>query len=274
MIPWFTIPPLQLGNLELDVPTCLAFAGAVLAMAFVRWRARREGLSPKVAVDGVFSILVSAFIAGHVIDVLLYRSFALRTNWQVILPWHEGSCSLGAGVGVAVATAIVFRTPSRKLDWRYIDEAALAILLGLAVLRVGCFLGHHHAGKLSTFAFAVSYPGGARHDLGLYEAVFALAIFASILWRMPHRPASCAAGAGLASGCALLAYGVFRFMLEFLRADDIESIGRHSDPRYWTLTVVQYGALVVAAYGAWLLRSVQHARRNAPMRDAGHPGSV
>jgi len=262
VIPWFTIRPLHWGFIEFDLPTCFALVGAVITLAFARRRARLNGLSPKVAVDGVFLILACAFVAGHVFDTLLYRRWALRADWRAILPWNGGSCSLGAGVGVALATAVAFRLPGRKIDWRYVDPVTLAMLLGLAVLRVGCFLGHHHAGRLTTFFLAVRYPGGARHDLGLYEAAIALALFAGILSGERRFRTWCAGRTGFATGTALLCYGLCRFVLEFLRGDDIESIGRHSDPRYWGLTLVQYGAVLVMAYGAWLLRSVQRLRCN------------
>ncbi|MBN1608647.1 MAG: hypothetical protein JW940_18605 [Polyangiaceae bacterium] len=40
------------------------------------------------------------------------------------------------------------------------------------------------------------------------------------------------------------------------KPSDLEAIGRHSDPRYVGLTVLQYGALIaaVAAGWVWLLR--------------------
>ena len=266
MIPWFTIPPVWLWHFELDVPTCFAFAGAVMSMVFVRWRALRAALSAKAAVDGVFVILVSAFVLGHVFDVLLYRQSEFWTNWRVILPWQGGSCSLGALGGLILATAIAFRAPRGGIDWRYVDEAALAVLLGLGLLRVGCFLGHHHAGCVSNFILAVQFPKGARHDLGLYEAAMVLAILGGMLLLVRRfrgqRP-------GIISIGALLLYALGRFFLEFLRGDDIESIGRHSDSRYLGLTWVQYGALLIVASGAWLLRSVERSRAKLPGGNGG-----
>jgi len=257
VIPWFTIPPLWLWHFELDVPTCFAFAGAVMSMVFVRWRAPRAALSAKAAVDGVFVILVSAFVLGHVFDVLLYRQSEFWTNWRVILPWYYGSCSLGALGGLILATAITFRAPRGGIDWRYVDEAALAVLLGLGILRVGCFLGHHHAGRRSNFVLAVQFPKGARHDLGLYEAVLVFAILGAVL--LLHRRFR-GQRPGLISVGALLLYASGRFLLEFLRGDDLEIIGRHSDSRYLGLTGVQYGALLMVASGAWLLRSIERSR--------------
>lgn len=263
MIQWFAVAPLQCGIFELDVPTCFAFVGAVAAMVFVRVRAQSLGLSHKLAVDGIFLILLSAFVLGHVFDVVLYRREALQANWQLIFPWNGGSCSLGAGAGVVLATTLVFRTRHRQVDWRYVDEAALALLIGIAILRVGCFIGHHHAGRLSSFFLAVQYPKGPRHDLGLYEAILVVGIFVFLGVTSARNRSASTGRAGVITGFALAMYGTCRFLLEFLRGDDIERIGRHSDPRYFGLTLVQYAAVLLVAGGALLSRSVRRASNEA-----------
>jgi 2,4-dienoyl-CoA reductase (NADPH2) len=141
--------------------------------------------------------------------------------------------------------------------WEYLDVLIPAALVGATIVRIGCFVGHHHAGRLTSLPLGVAYPGGARHDLGLCEAMllFALTLAAAAFgkhWRaIPGRTT--------AIGCA--AYAVGRFAIEFLRGDDIELLGRHSDPRYWGLTLVQYATLGLAALALWgLWRHREHAR--------------
>jgi prolipoprotein diacylglyceryltransferase len=122
-----------------------------------------------------------------------------------------------------------------------------AALLGGAVVRMGCFLGHHHAGRLTRLPLAVVYPGGGRFDLGLCDAILLLAIFAGVRgWRT--RP-------GRVAAVSVTAYACGRFAIEFLRGNDLELIGRRSDPRYLGLTLVQYATVAIAALGfAWLWR--------------------
>jgi phosphatidylglycerol:prolipoprotein diacylglycerol transferase len=153
-----------------------------------------------------------------------------------------------ASVGVFIAIVIRFRTPAGTLAWHYIDQAVLALLLGLGIVRVGCFLGHHHAGRLSSFVLAVGYPGGARHDLGLYEALVVFTLLSVLLARERRMRGS---ASGVLSASAVFCYGLGRFALEWLRGGDLERIGRHSDPRILGLTLMQYGAL--AAAGAALV---------------------
>jgi phosphatidylglycerol---prolipoprotein diacylglyceryl transferase len=249
MIPWFDLPAVSLGGFMLDASDALAIAGAVAALALVRRRARRAGLPVRRAVDGVFAIILLGLLVGHTLDVILYRSAEWRADWRLILPWAGGSCSLGVLVGAGLAVGLGFRSPGGGLRWDDLDHAALALLFGLALLRVGCFLGHHHAGRLSGFVLAVAYPGGSRHDLGLDEALLILSILAGTFvverrWRLR---------AGLLFGGVALAYAVGRFAIEFLRGDDIELLGRHSDARYAGLTLIQYAMVSLAAVAVWIL---------------------
>jgi prolipoprotein diacylglyceryltransferase len=70
-------------------------------------------------------------------------------------------------LGTAVALAGLSYACASALRWRYLDVWVPAAALGGSVVRVGCFLGHHHAGRLTTMPLSVAYPGGARYDLGL-----------------------------------------------------------------------------------------------------------
>jgi prolipoprotein diacylglyceryltransferase len=80
--------------------------------------------------------------------------------------------------------------------------------------------------------------------LGLYEALVSLLITAVIytLGRKIRR-------AGFFFMLALLLYPIPRFFLDFLRADDFQM----PNPRFWGLTVPQYGsvALVIGGFFLW-----------------------
>jgi len=257
VIPWFEAPAIHVGSASVDLPTLLAVGGALVAMATSRNGARRAGLSPRRALDGLAVLVLCGLLFGHLVNVAIYGSKELRADWRILLPWHGGYCSLGVFLGIAVGVFIAFRAPGRCLRWEYLDVLIPAALVGATIVRIGCFVGHHHAGRLTSFPLGVAYPGGARHDLGLCEAMllFALMLAAAVFgkrWRaIPGRTT--------AIGCA--AYAVGRFAIEFLRGDDIELLGRHSDPRYWGLTLVQYATLGLAALALWgLWRHREHAR--------------
>ena len=90
------------------------------------------------------------------------------------------------------------------------------------------------------FAALWHFPGGARHDLGLYESLLSFVIFivmAIFFKRLIKR------GPGFVSGLSLALYAVVRFFLDFLRATDLPG----SDARYGHLTPAQWGMIGVVA---------------------------
>jgi phosphatidylglycerol:prolipoprotein diacylglycerol transferase len=218
--------------------------------------ALRAGLSPRRAVDALAIAMLSALVFGRLAEVVYYPE-QLAADWRILLPWRGGYTSLGVFLGTAVALAAVGRRASRVLYWRTLDVLAPAALLGAAVVRIGCFLGHHHAGRLSGMPGAVAYPGGARYDLGLCEALLLFAIVGALALFERRRFLA----TGWIATVGATAYAIGRFALEFLRADDLASIGRRSDARFLGLTLVQYATALIAVAGlGWMWR--QREKRN------------
>jgi phosphatidylglycerol:prolipoprotein diacylglycerol transferase len=93
---------------------------------------------------------------------------------------------------------------------------------------------------LTSFPLAVAFPGGARHDLGLDDAI-ALAIISVILYTVDRRHAL----RGRLLPLLALLYGCSRFLLDFLRATDVS----YADARYLGLTPAQFAALALVGWG-------------------------
>jgi phosphatidylglycerol---prolipoprotein diacylglyceryl transferase len=234
-----------------DLPHAFVLAGVAVTAVVARWRARRNGLPVQIAIDGLFVMVASGLVTGHLADVLLYRWPAFRRDWTEILPWSGGWCSLGAIVGGALAGLLWFRRrdPGRFLS--HADNLAVALALGWAVGRLGCVVAHDHLSAPATSPLVL--PGGPSHDLGLYEALLSFGLFLVLacLDRGRRWP-------GLLLATAALMFGGGRFALEMWR----------EDPRLGGLTAVQYVMIAVAGYGAWMLarvsaRSTDHRRRRA-----------
>ncbi|HXJ18694.1 MAG TPA: prolipoprotein diacylglyceryl transferase family protein [Polyangia bacterium] len=225
----------------------LTLAGVVAAAWVARAGARRRGLPARRTIDGLFLMIAVGLLIGHVADVVLYRGDALRADWRELLPWSGGVCTLGALAGAGLVGAGWFRrAPGGWLANG--DNLVTALSLGWGIGRIGCFIDHDHLGRLTDVPFAVAMPGGARHDLGLYEAALALLIFVVLRRGEGQRPP------GRALALAALLFGLGRFAIEQVRADDLQLLGRRSDPRLFGLTLVQYAAVALIASGALLWR--------------------
>jgi phosphatidylglycerol:prolipoprotein diacylglycerol transferase len=242
VIPYFQIPSVRLGPLNLQVFGLFAavgvFVGAKLAMRV----ARRDGLDPHVIGDYAAWGVGSGIVVGHLVHLLLYHPEELTSVWSLFAVW-EGLSSFGGLLGAVIAAVVYFRV--KKIRIRdYSDAFALAIAPGWGIARLGCFAIHDHPGVRTDFFLAVRFPDGPRHDLGLYDAL-ALFLIAAVVWTLRRR--------GLLAGRLLavvaLLYGIQRFFSDFLRATDLAYV----DARYLGLTPAQYFCFALWAYAAWQL---------------------
>jgi phosphatidylglycerol:prolipoprotein diacylglycerol transferase len=252
MIPWFVVPPLQLGPLAIQPFGVLAATGIFLAGKLLTRAAARRGLDP-VPVEKAAGWAVVGGIAGaHLVHVLFYHPEELREGGllQLFKVW-DGLSSTGGVIGGLLAVLIYFHRRHLRFS-RFADVFALAVAPGWMVARLGCFSVHDHPGVLTSFPLAVAFPQGARHDLGLYDAIV-LAALSLLLHALDRR--------GLLRDrlLALLAvlYGASRFLLDFLRARDLP----YSDARYLGLTPAQYACIALLIWGLWTISFYEQPTR-------------
>lgn len=199
--------------------------------------------------DVVMWALIGGLIGAHLMHVLAYHPELLREQgFLSLLRIWDGVSSMGGVLGALGGIFVFFRL--RHLRVRpYLDALALGTAPGWAMARIGCFFAHDHPGVATQFPLAVNYPGGPRHDLGLYDFIL-LAVLSAILYLLVgRRPPSGTLMAVLAIG-----YSVPRFFLDFLRSTDFPPV----DGRILGLTPAQYVTPLLFAVGVWLL--IQSAR--------------
>ncbi len=251
MIPYLDPSALKIGPIE---PFGMFVAlGIFLASYLLSRQAEREGLDATPLQDYAPWGVGVGIVVGHLFHLFAYHPEELsKSPFQVFKVW-DGLSSFGGLIGGILAAVFFFR--ARKLSFRdYADTFALAVAPGWAVARLGCFASHDHPGRLTDFFLAVQFPGGARHDLGLYDAAFLFAI-SGLLWGLR--------GAGMLRGRLLpllsLLYAFGRFGFDFLRATDRAYV----DARYFGLTPAQYGCFALVAFGIYGLLKWQAPERKA-----------
>jgi phosphatidylglycerol:prolipoprotein diacylglycerol transferase len=257
VIQWFEPPSLALGPFTLQTFGVLSAFGVLLGAWLASRVASADGLDGKAVLDFAVVGVAAGVLGGHLVHLGFYHQEELRDPWRVLKVW-EGLSSMGGLLGAMVAALLWFR--HRRIAFGpYADAFALGLAPGWGVARVGCFTVHDHPGVRSDLFLAVDFPGGPRHDLGLYEAIL-LFTTAALLWTLRRR--------GLLRGrlLALLAllYGTGRFLLDFLRArpGDVP----YADARQLGLTFAQWFALGLVTYAVVRLSS-------GPSKAASPPGT-
>jgi prolipoprotein diacylglyceryltransferase len=205
----------------------------VLAGFAIYYRALRRDriLGPQIAMISVAAVLGGALGA------------RLITSWEILdevnaanLPLtyvltHGPRSILGGLAGGYLAIVLTKRVLGYQLSTG--DYYAAAIPLALAIGRVGCFLSELPLGTPTTLPWGMTVspdaaaaflrcPGciGPMHPSMLYEIGFHLAAFALIVRRGPLLPVR-----GDTLKAYLLAYGVFRFGIEFVRGNEVQWLG-------------------------------------------------
>lgn len=262
MIPYFPAPFFEIGSIRFDSWLLLVVTGIAIGTEYARARAIRTGLSVKVTVDTTLLMVAMGFMVSHVVHVLVYNPDQFREDWTRIMPWYGGYSSYGGFLGAGLTIPLFLRW-KKAPTWAYVDNLAIAFVLGWAFGRTGCFSAHDHIGRTSDFFLAVDFPerlGGPRHDLGLYEAILAWAmsaLFFALDRKNPNR------FHGFYSAWTILLYAPVRFFMDFLRAEDLESISKRSDVRWAGLTPAQYGSVALFFFGVWIYAQ----RRRAGQHD-------
>jgi phosphatidylglycerol:prolipoprotein diacylglycerol transferase len=186
------------------------------------WLARRRAAQPgstwkPVEVDDMlFFSALGVILGGRLGWMLFYGTERILTEPLSVLRIWEGGMSFHGGlIGVLIALALFARS-RRKLLVDVFDFAAPLPAIGFGAGRIGNFINGELWGKPTGAAWAVVVEGVPLHASQLYEAALEGLLLFLILWWFTSRPRPRWAPAGL----FLLCYGVFRFLVEFVRVPD------------------------------------------------------
>lgn len=252
MIPYTGFSTIYLGPIPIRVWGLLVALGLVAGILVARWFAKKQKLNPDIVGSLVMWATIGGFIGARLGHVFLYDWVYYRAHLiESLYIWQGGLSSYGGFIGALIVLGVWF-LKHRKEAWHYADVLAFAFPLAWGIGRIGCFLIHDHPGVCTDFFLGMNEPKGlcARFDLGLVESIQNLLIFALfvvLLTRKKHLPQ------GMLTALLALLYAVPRFFFDFLRIYE----GPLADARYFGLTPAQYGSIVVAAVGAYLLIRVR-----------------
>ena len=172
--------------------------------------------------DLVFWVAMGVIVGGRLGYVLFYDLSAYIANPLLILEvWKGGMAFHGGLIGVMLAVW-GFGKRNGKSFFQIMDFIAPVVPIGLGAGRIGNFINAELWGKASDVPWAMIFPTDpqqlARHPSQLYQfALEGVALFL-ILWLYSRKPRPTMA----VSGMFALFYGIFRFIVEFVRVPDAQ----------------------------------------------------
>lgn len=216
-----SLGPLQIRWYGLAYVAGFICAFLVIAKLSQRWKIR---IDDDAFFTVVFCVIFGVILGGRLGYVLVYGDGYYLQHPEKILAFNEGGMSFHGGlVGVIIGGVIaakITKIPFLTLA----DMGVIGVPIGLFFGRCANFINGELWGAPTDMPWGVVFGGAAgtmpRHPSQLYEALLEGVVLFIILFALsrktPARPR------GTFFGTFLLLYGLFRFVIEFIRQPDTQ----------------------------------------------------
>ena len=197
----------------------------LFGFAFAMWLAGRRADAPNSGwtrnevSDLLFYGFLGVILGGRVGYVLFYNFDLFLADPTYLFKIWTGGMSFHGGLIGVITAMIWFAHKTKRHFFTVADFVAPLIPFGLGVGRIGNFLNGELWGRITDVPWAIIFPEAGsepRHPSQLYQFALegvVLFIILNLFWRKnPPR--------GAISGMFLLFYGLFRFLVEFVRQPD------------------------------------------------------
>jgi phosphatidylglycerol:prolipoprotein diacylglycerol transferase len=200
--------------------------------------------------DLMFYAFIGIIVGGRLGWVILYSTETLWTAPQdIILGIRGGGMSFHGGF-LGVCAAVGYAAWRKKTSYmRFADLACIGAPIGLGLVRVTNFINQELYGHPTDLPWGVIFPKAPdslpRHPSQLYEA-FLEGLILWLILRVLTTRFKALSKPGLVTGAFVMGYGVFRFMVEFVRTpDNIPQFGLLTRGMAYSLPMILIGLVVI-----------------------------
>lgn len=231
----------------------LMIAVGILACFVVLFHFGKKRKIEEKFIDFVFYNAIVAIIVGFGSAALFQATYNYIENPSAGFNLDGGITFIGGLIGGIISFLVGYAIFRKKFQTRLVDIISIApccIIIAHAFGRVGCFFaGCCHGVETDSF-LGVHFPKvpGKVHPTQLYEAIFLFALFTLcylLFWKKNFKHNL---------SLYLIAYGIFRFFIEYLRGDDRgELLGFLSPSQFWSIMMI-VGGVAVYFLLKWLFK--------------------
>ena len=183
----------NIGSQAIGWHGVMMVTGIIVAILLAGRLAAKEGISPQAVYTSAFWIVLFGFIGArltHVIDEFDYYSDHLA---QIFAIWEGGLGWYGGYIGGMVGGVLYTKFAKIPLG-KYADALAIAVILGLAIGRLGCTTNGDAYGTETSLPWGLTYthPNAyadlfvAGHPAPVYEIIWIFSL-STALWAVSGR---------------------------------------------------------------------------------------
>lgn len=242
-------PIIKLGSLEIYMyGVCIAI-GIVCAILVLRIFGKRIGVNKKyldfIEMDGYLAIGLGFFFA-----TVFQAVYNYIENPSAGFSLKGGMTFLGGLIGGALVFFIIYFIFRKKYTERFKDVMPVvpcSILIAHGFGRIGCFCAGCCYGKVVPEGKWYSWMGvnfpeipGVVFPTQIFEAIFLFILFGILSYL-------CLKKKGRQNfGIYLIAYGIWRFLIEYIRGDERgQLVAGISPSQFWSILMVLGGVALV-----------------------------
>ena len=239
-------PIIKLGKIEIYMYGVMIAVGILAAFTVLFLYGKKLRVSEKF-LDFVFYNGIFAIVLGFGSAALFQATYEYIENPEGGFHLGQGITFIGGLIGGVAAFLLVYFILRKRLAGRLIEVLSIApccITIAHALGRVGCFFAGCCYGRETTCALGVKFPhlSTTVHPTQLYEAAFLFVLFgimSFLVLKFAFRHNM---------SVYLVAYGIFRFLIEFVRNDDRgQLVAGISPSQFWSIGMVIIGIVLFFA---------------------------
>ena len=234
---------LTIGKITIHGYGLMIAIGILCCIAMGMYRAKKYKLNPEAVIDIALYGVLAGFLGAKLLYVIVEFPAFIKDPLSVL--GSEGFVVYG-GIILGVLAAIIYCKVKGLVFLEYFDLCAPSISLAQGFGRIGCFLAGCCYGRETQSFLGVVVPANSMAPAGikvlptqLFSSAGDFLITAILLLyykKIKHT--------GDGGALYMILYGVGRFLIEFLRADDRGNIGMLSTSQMISIVIVA-GAVVL-----------------------------
>jgi phosphatidylglycerol:prolipoprotein diacylglycerol transferase len=212
----FEVGPIRVGWYGL-----MYVLGFLASYLLVRYQMKKKDFDlSRPEVENLYFYLILGLMIGARLGYVLFYDLKayLADPFEIVAIWHGGMSFHGGLIGVLLV-GVLFSWRNRKSFWKIADLVIVTAPIGLGLGRIGNFINGELYGRVTQAPWGMIFPKGGtlpRHPSQLYESALEGGVLFLILWLMKDKKLP----TGGLLAIFLFLYGVFRFLVEFVREPD------------------------------------------------------